>query len=132
MQTPGVNANRPLSPHLSIYHFTITMAMSIVHRATGIALYAGTLLLAWWLIAAAAGPAYFDFVSGIFGSWFGLIVLFGYSWALFHHMLGGVRYLIWDTTALMGKGDRDMITWASVIAALAITVLVWILVFILR
>ncbi len=132
MQTSSAKANRPLSPHLSIYHFTITMAMSIIHRITGGALYFGTLLLAWWLIAAASGPGYFALVSGILGSWFGLLVLFGYSWALFHHMLGGIRYLIWDTTALMAKGERDMIAWATLAGSLALTVIAWIVVYILR
>ena len=88
---------RPLSPHLGIYRLTINMVMSIVHRMTGAALYLGTALLAWWLVALAIGPKYFAFVNGIFGSIPGKIVLFGYTWALMHHMLGGIRHLIWDT-----------------------------------
>lgn len=132
MPSPSAKASRPLSPHLSIYHFTITMAMSIVHRITGAALYFGTLLVAWFLIAAASGPDAFAVVSAVYGSWFGLLVLFGYSWALFHHMLGGIRYLIWDTGAMMGKGERDTIAWANLIGSLALTVIVWVVVFILR
>jgi succinate dehydrogenase / fumarate reductase cytochrome b subunit len=87
----NVTQNRPLSPHLSIYKQIPTMVMSIVHRFTGMALYAGTLLVAWWLVAAASGEAYFDWVNGIFGSILGRLVLFGYTWALLHHMLGGIR-----------------------------------------
>src|ERR671924_988849 len=88
---------RPLSPHLFIYKPMLTMMMSIVHRITGGALYFGTLLVAWWLIAAAISEPYFDFVNWIYGSWIGRLVLFGYTWALMHHLLGGLRHLVWDT-----------------------------------
>ena len=88
---------RPLSPHLSIYRPLINMVMSIVHRITGMALYFGTLLLAAWLIATAMGKTQFDFVNGLFGHPIGKLVLLGYTWALAHHMLGGMRHLIWDT-----------------------------------
>ena len=76
MSNADLKANRPLSPHLQIYRWPLTMTMSIAHRVTGGALYFGMLLLAWWLIAAASGEAYFNFVNGIFGSWIGLIILF--------------------------------------------------------
>src|SRR5712691_3922350 len=88
---------RPLSPHLSIYRMQVNMAMSILHRLTGAALYFGTLLLAAWLIAAAMGEKQFALVNGILVHPVGMLVLFGYSWALVHHMLGGMRHLIWDT-----------------------------------
>ncbi len=77
--------DRPLSPHLQTYRWTLTMAMSIVHRATGVALYVGTLLVAWWLIATASGPAAFANVQGFIGSFIGRLILFGYTWALVHH-----------------------------------------------
>src|SRR6185437_8812006 len=88
---------RPLSPHLSAFRFTLTMTMSIVHRATGMALYASTLLLALWFIAAAFGDGPLGVVHAIFGSWFGQIILFLATWSLFHHLLGGIRHFIWDT-----------------------------------
>ena len=88
-------AARPLSPHLQIYRLTLTMAMSIVHRMTGAALYFGTLLLAWWLLAAAAGPNAFAAFQSVASSFIGRVVLFGYTWALIHHMLGGLRHLVW-------------------------------------
>ena len=75
------------------------MVMSIVHRITGGALYFGMLLLAWWLIAAASGPEAFETANAFFGSWFGRLILFGFTWALIHHLLGGIRHLIWDTGA---------------------------------
>ena len=86
-------AARPLSPHLQIYRPTLTMMMSIVHRITGFGLYFGTLLLAWWFIAA-AGPNGYARFEWFIGSWIGRLILLGYTWALIHHMLGGIRHLI--------------------------------------
>jgi succinate dehydrogenase / fumarate reductase cytochrome b subunit len=117
---------RPLSPHLSIYRPPITMTMSIVHRITGGALYFGTLLVVWWLIAAATSESYFDFVNAIYGSWFGRLVLFGYTWALVHHMLGGIRHLIWDTGAALEKHTASRIAWATLAGSVVLTVLIWI------
>ena len=117
---------RPLSPHLTIYRMTWTMVMSIVHRITGVGLYFGTLLLAWWLVAAASGPGYFDFVNAIFGSWPGLVILFGFSWALVHHMLGGLRHFLWDTGRGLGKPARDVMATMTLVASIAITIIVWV------
>lgn len=88
---------RPLSPHIQIYRWTLTMMLSILHRATGLALYAGTALLAWWLLATASGPEAYAQVQAVSSAWYGRLVLFGYTWALFHHMFGGIRHFIWDT-----------------------------------
>jgi succinate dehydrogenase / fumarate reductase, cytochrome b subunit len=116
---------RPLSPHLQIHAMPINMVMSILHRITGAALYFGTLILAWWLIAAATGPGYFAFVNGLLDSWLGRLVLFGYTWALIHHMLGGIRHLIWDT----GRGF-ELVTiarmgWATIVGSVLITLAIW-------
>lgn len=102
------------------------MTVSILHRMTGAALYFGTLLIAWWLIAAATSESYFDFVNGIFGSWFGRLVLFGYTWALVHHMLGGLRHLVWDTGAGLEKHVASKIAWANIAGSIVLTLLVWI------
>lgn len=102
------------------------MVMSIVHRITGAALYVGTLLVAWWLIAAATSESYFEFVNGLYGSWFGRLVLFGYTWALLHHMLGGLRHLVWDTGTAMGKETSTKLAWATIAGSVTLTVLVWI------
>jgi succinate dehydrogenase / fumarate reductase cytochrome b subunit len=102
------------------------MTMSIVHRITGGALYFGTLLVAWWLIAASTSQSYFEFVDGIFGSWIGRLVLFGYTWALLHHMLGGIRHLVWDTGAALEKHTASKIAWATLVGSVVLTVLVWI------
>jgi succinate dehydrogenase / fumarate reductase cytochrome b subunit len=117
---------RPLSPHLTVYRWPITMAVSILHRITGSALYFGTLLVAWWLIATATSEAQFDLVNDIYGSWFGRLVLFGYSWALIQHMLGGIRHLIWDTGAMLEKHAASRIAWVNVVLSIVLTVLVWV------
>lgn len=87
---------RPLSPHLQIYRWPVTMASSITHRATGIALAAGTVLVAWWLIAAAMGADEYDTFSRVARSPLGILVLFGFVWSLSFHLLNGVRHLAWD------------------------------------
>lgn len=117
-------STRPLSPHLSIYRFSITMAMSIVHRITGIGLYFGTALVALWLAAAALGDGPFALAQGFADHWFGRFILFGYTWALFHHMLGGLRHFIWDTGIGYGRA-RFGLAWATLIGSLLITALVW-------
>jgi succinate dehydrogenase / fumarate reductase, cytochrome b subunit len=123
---PGGPGARPLSPHLQIYKPLINMVMSILHRITGAALYFGTILLAWWLIAAATGPAYFAYVNGIFGSWFGRLILIGYTWALVHHMLGGIRHLIWDTGRGLDLKTADRLAWGSIAGSVFLTAAIWI------
>jgi succinate dehydrogenase / fumarate reductase cytochrome b subunit len=132
MPNADLKANRPLSPHLQVYRWPLTMAMSIAHRVTGGALYFGMLLLAWWLTAAAAGEAYFDFVNRIFTSWIGLIILFGFTWALVHHMLGGLRHFVWDFGYGLGQPARDRLALANIVLSVAITILLWIIGFGLR
>ncbi|EAS48406.1 succinate dehydrogenase, cytochrome b subunit [Aurantimonas manganoxydans SI85-9A1] len=117
---------RPLSPHLSIYRFRPTMAMSILHRITGSALYVGTLLFVWWLIAAASGPEAFSYASAFFGSIIGRIILFGYTWALLHHMFGGIRHLIWDTGIGLSKETSTKLAQATLVASLALTLILWV------
>lgn len=116
--------SRPLSPHLQIYRLTITMVMSIVHRITGAGLYFGTALAAWWLAAAAIGGGDFDLVQAFFAHWFGQLVLIGYTWALIHHLLGGLRHFVWDFGAGYGPA-RHALGWATILGSLAITAIVW-------
>jgi len=117
---------RPLSPHLQIYRPMLTMMMSIVHRITGFGLYVGTLLLAWLLLAAASGPNAYAKFEWFAGSWIGRLILFGYTWALIHHLLGGVRHLIWDSGRGLGPSEREWLAAANLIGSIAITVLLWI------
>jgi len=115
---------RPLSPHLQIYRPMLTMMMSIAHRITGFGLYFGTLLLAWWFIAAANPTAYSKFESFV-GSWIGRLILFGYTWALIHHMLGGVRHLIWDSGRGLGPNEREWLAAANLAGSIVITLILW-------
>lgn len=121
----GARAARPLSPHLQIYSPLINMMMSIVHRITGAALYFGSALFAWWLVSAAIGPDYFAYVSSWLNTWPGWIVLFGYTWALIHHALGGVRHFIWDTVHGFDLKTIDLLSWGSLAGSITLTLLVW-------
>ncbi|MCA1952882.1 MAG: succinate dehydrogenase, cytochrome b556 subunit [Hyphomicrobiales bacterium] len=118
-------AERPLSPHLQIYRPSVTMVMSILHRITGAALFFGTLLVVALLVALAAGAGAYDAVRGIYGSMLGRLVLFGYSWALIHHALGGLRHLVWDTGAGLERATRLRFGWLTIIGSLALTLLLW-------
>ena len=123
---------RPLSPHLQIYSPLINMVMSILHRITGAALYFGTLLLVWWLLAVATGPEHFATATWFFSSWLGQLVLLGYTWALIHHALGGLRHLIWDTGSGFDLKSVDALCWANIIGSVVLTVVLWIGVIALR
>lgn len=128
----GARVKRPLSPHLQIYTPLINMVMSILHRLTGAALYFGTVLLAWWLIAAALGPDYFNYVSGLFASWPGKVVLFGYTWALINHMIGGLRHFIWDTGHGYELKTVDRLSWGSLALSVTLTVAIWLYAYFVR
>ena len=116
---------RPVSPHLQIYRFTMTMTMSIVHRITGIANYVGTAILALWLLSAAVGGALFDLANLVLGSWFGQLVLFGYTWSLFHHALGGIRHFVWDVLQAMDPAGREMIVRLQLALSILLTIGAW-------
>jgi succinate dehydrogenase / fumarate reductase cytochrome b subunit len=126
LSTPHPKGARPLSPHLQIYRPTLTMMMSIVHRATGAGLYFGTLLFVWWLLAAAAGPNAYTAFQNFAGGLIGQFILFGYTWALIHHMLGGIRHFIWDTGRGFGPNEREWLTRATLFGSVALTPLLWI------
>lgn len=89
-------SDRPLSPHIQVYRPQMTSVLSIMHRLTGVALTAGTVLLTWWLVAAAYGPEQFDDVQTVIGSWFGQLILWGFTFAMFYHLANGIRHLAWD------------------------------------
>lgn len=128
----GQRAIRPLSPHLQVYRFALTMAMSIAHRITGAGLYLGTLLLAWWLIAAASDASSFELVSAFLGTAIGRLVLFGFTWALFHHMLGGLRHFVWDMGYGMDHPEREYFAQATLVGGMILSALVWALAYVLR
>jgi succinate dehydrogenase / fumarate reductase cytochrome b subunit len=118
---------RPLSPHLQIYRPRITMVMSIVHRITGAALYFGIVLLVWWLLATASGPGAYATMTAVLGSWLGLLVLFGFTWALVHHALGGVRHFVWDLGHGYDPVWRNRLAWWTLFGSVGLTVILWII-----
>lgn len=89
-------AKRPLSPHLSVYRPQITSTLSILHRATGCFMALALALIVWWLLAAATGPEYYDFVDGVLTSWIGGLIMLGAAASFFYHLLNGLRHLWWD------------------------------------
>ena len=128
----NVPAERPLSPHLQVYRLIFTYLMSGFHRVTGALLYFGIVIFVWWLVAAASGPAYFDFVNGLFGSWFGRFVLLGLTWATIHHALGGIRHFIWDLGYGFGARERELLAQLTLAGSLTLTPIVWIVAYMLR
>ena len=113
---------RPLSPFVTVYRWYPTMATSIVHRITGIGLSLGTLLLAWWLIAAASGPEAYRSFTGLAASWIGQLVLFGFVWSLAFHLLNGIRHLAWDMGYGFAPADANRNSWIVILLSLALAV----------
>jgi succinate dehydrogenase / fumarate reductase, cytochrome b subunit len=117
---------RPLSPHLQIYRWQLTSVLSILHRMTGIALAVGAILLVSWLGAAADGPEPYAKMQGFLGSWIGLVLLFGWSAALFYHLCNGIRHVWWDTVHGLDLKSVYASGWTVVAATAALTLIAWI------
>lgn len=118
--------NRPLSPHLQIYRWQWTMLLSITHRATGIALAVGALMLVCWLLALAGGADAFAAVNGFLASWFGRLLLFGWTWSLLYHFSNGIRHLFWDVGLGLELPSAQASAYAVVAVSLAATLAIWI------
>lgn len=101
------------------------MTLSILHRITGVALALGTLLVVLWILAVAAGPAAYDAVSGLLGSWLGRLLLFGWTFSLFYHLANGIRHLAWDAGWGYELGTARASGYAVVAAAVVLTLLSW-------
>ena len=112
-------SSRPLSPHLQVYKPQLTSMMSILHRGTGIALAVGTVMLAAWILSVAAGPDALDCFNAFAGSWFGQLLLLGWTFSIFYHLSNGVRHLFWDA----GKGFEVETAYKSGYAVLASAVI---------
>ncbi|HUZ73278.1 MAG TPA: succinate dehydrogenase, cytochrome b556 subunit [Stellaceae bacterium] len=119
-------APRPLAPHLSIYKPQLTSVLSISHRATGVALAVGTVLLVWWLLAAASGGDAFAAAQRFWGSWLGMLLLFGWTFSLFFHLCNGIRHLLWDAGWGFELGQTYVSGWVVVAASAALTIVAWI------
>jgi succinate dehydrogenase / fumarate reductase cytochrome b subunit len=120
--------DRPLSPHLSIYRWPVTMVSSILHRATGIAMSVGFILFSFWLADAASGPDAYAVFVGAVGSTLGCILLVGWSWAFFYHLANGIRHLVWDTGRGLEKEQATASAWFVIVASVVLTGLFWALV----
>jgi len=119
-------AERPLSPHLSIYKPQLTSVLSITHRGTGLALSVGSFLLVWWLLAAASSDAAYATAQNFWGSWLGLLFLLGWSYALFFHLANGIRHLCWDAGWGFELKTAYASGWTVVAASLVLTLIAWI------
>lgn len=121
----GTGDTRPVSPHLQVWRWHITMATSILHRATGVALYGGAVLVTAWLVALASGPQVYATVEGLFLSLFGQVVLFAFTLAATYHMANGVRHLVWDAGHGFTPGVANMTSHLVFVFALVATLGVW-------
>jgi succinate dehydrogenase / fumarate reductase cytochrome b subunit len=119
------SADRPISPHLQIYRWQLTSVLSILHRAAGVALSIGTVVLVWWLIAAASTPEAFEAATGFLYSWLGLLLLFGWSVALFYHLCNGIRHLVWDTGYALDLRSTYLGGWFVLGGTAALTLIAW-------
>ncbi len=119
------DSGRPLSPHLSIYRWPVTMALSILHRATGVAMSVGLIIFAAWLMQTAAGPAQYAEFSGLMSSLFGKLALIGWSYAFFFHLGNGVRHLVWDAGYGFETQQADASAWFVLVVSILLTVAFW-------
>jgi len=115
------NSGRPLSPHLSVYRWPITMTLSILHRATGVAMSVGLVVMAAWLVSAATGPAEYNGFVELMTSTLGQLLLVGWSFAFFFHLMNGVRHLVWDTGRGFEKHQANASAYFVIITAILIT-----------
>jgi succinate dehydrogenase / fumarate reductase, cytochrome b subunit len=129
MAGSGWTDKRPMSPHLQVWRWHVTMATSIFHRASAVALYVGSLVLVGWLVAAASGPEAYAGYEGFLLSPFGLALLFAFTAAITYHFANGLRHLLWD----MGKGldvkDASASGWFVIGFAAVATLAIWIAAF---
>lgn len=116
---------RPLSPHLTIYRWPITMTLSILHRITGVALALGLVAYVFWLEAIAFEAVSYDLFTSISQSIVGQVALLGWLFSFFFHLSNGIRHLIWDTGRMFEKRQADLSAWAVLIAAVVLTASYW-------
>ena len=129
-RTDGTTVRRPLSPHLQVYKPQLTSVLSIMNRLSGIATSVGTLMMVWWLVASAGSPGGYATMQGFMGSFFGIILLFGWTVALVYHFVGGLRHLAWDAGYGFDLPQVYASGWAAIIATAVLTVLIWVVAFV--
>lgn len=116
--------NRPLSPHLTIYRPQWTSISSILTRITGNALIVAALMVVWWFVALAIGPKAFECANGFITSWFGDLVMLASVWALWYHLLAGVRHFVWDAGYMLDVDKSEMFAKMMVVGATLLTIFV--------
>ena len=119
------NHDRPLSPHLSIYRWPVTMATSILHRATGVAMAVGFIVFVGWLFDAASGPDVYAMFLGAMDTTIGRLLLIGWSYAFFYHLSNGIRHLVWDTGRGLEKGQASASGWFVIVISVLLTAAFW-------
>ena len=119
------NHGRPLSPHLSIYRWPITMLLSILHRITGVSMALGLIVLTAWLMTAAAGPEQYQYFRAVMGSPFGIVLLIGWTFAFFLHLGNGIRHLVWDTGRGLERSQANASAWGALFVAAVLTAAFW-------
>ena len=117
--------NNPLSPHLSIYKFKLSLLMSIAHRITGGALYFSMLIFLFFLVSLSSGASAYELFSSIIGTWIGKLVILGITWAVFHHMLGGLRHFLWDMVKGFEVKTVDKLATTTLLGGIALTIIYW-------
>jgi succinate dehydrogenase / fumarate reductase cytochrome b subunit len=122
--TPGA-AQRPLSPHLDVWRWHVTLAASILHRLTGMAIYVGALIVAGWAVALAAGEEAYGDYMGLLGSLPGKVVLFGLTVCVFYHLGAGIRHLVWDTGRGFDLKTANLSAWVVIVFAIVAAAALW-------
>jgi len=117
--------NNPLSPHLSIYKFKLSLLMSIAHRITGGALYFSMLIFLFFLVSLSSGASSYELFSSIIGTWIGKLVILGITWAVFHHMLGGLRHFLWDMVKGFEVKTVDKLATITLLGGIVLTIIYW-------
>ena len=121
------NTERPLSPHLSIYRWPITMTLSILHRITGVAMSVGFIVLTAWLLYLNAGPEVYQYFRLTMSTAVGQLFLIGFSFAFFLHLGNGIRHLVWDTGRGLGKSQSRASAWIVLLLAIVLTAGLWVI-----
>ena len=121
----GAPVNRPVSPHLQVWRWHVTMLSSILHRVSGMALYGAMLLLAMWLLAVAAGPEVYAPIEALLKSGFGQLSLYAVVAAFAYHLANGVRHLVFDAGAGLKPADAETSAWAAILFAVAAPLGLW-------
>ena len=115
--------NRPLSPHLTIYKPQLTSITSILIRITGNALIVSVFLIVCWLFSAATSPQYFTVIDSFMNSWFGTLILISSLWAVWYHLLGGLRHLVWDRAIGLDLKTAEYLGWSVVFGSFLLTII---------